>query len=253
MFLYLNGRRVWTELQEADSGGNNGGGDSSDKAEAAFKRLLEKHNNDAAHVAGKLFDENYQYREKIRQLERQVAETQGKLPADGTLVLSAEDSKRWQAYQTLGEPDAVKQGLDERTKLQGDLAVKERESLLRSVADVTKWKPTVLSNLDRIAKAEGKELEFIVREVTVDGKPVKAAFVKEGDKETPAIDYATSAWADFLPALTTVQADPPPAGTRHVTQHHGSSTQGAPDLVTEYLQRQEKARAAEVNPLLPKG
>lgn len=244
MFIYQNGRRIWTELQEADGGGNNGGGEggNTNTIEAAFQRLLDRNKNDGVGLAEKLFTENYTYREKVRQLEGQVTELTGKVPAAGAVVLSGDDVAAWQAYQTLGKPEEIKQGLDERTKIQGDLATKERELLLRNVADAAGYKPTVLSNLDRIAKVEGKELSYDIRDVTADGKTEKVVYVKEGDKELSIAEYATTNWSDYLPSLAVQLVETQQqSGTRYVTQH--ASSNGAEKQTTKTIAQQTLNKA----------
>lgn len=245
MYVYLNGKRVWIELNAADSGGNDGG-DSS----AAFQRLLEKHNNDAARLSEKLFDENFNYRSEIRQLKAQLADAAGKVPGDGAVVLTGDQAQAWTAYQALGKPEEIKQGLDERSQLQGKLTAQERAELLRGIAETTGYKASVLASLDRTAKVEGKSLEFTLRDQTIDGKPSKVAYVKDGDKETALTEYAASAWADFLPALTVATTQTPPTGTRYPAQHAGTPAGGKPDLVADFLLKQEQARAAVKNPLV---
>lgn len=248
MYIYLNGKRVWVELGAADGGGNDSGGGS----DSAFQRLLDRYKNDAMALAEKLFSENYEYRGKIRQLEQQVTDVTGKVPADGAVVLTGEDATAWNTYKALGKPDEIKQGLEERTRLQGKLTEQERSNLLRSVAETAGYKASVLTNLDRIAKAEGKTLAFDVRDVTIDGKAAKVAYVKDGDKETALADYAATNWSDFLPALTTVTTQPQQQqqGQRFVTQHTGSGTQGGNDLVGKFMAQQEELRAKTKNPLL---
>jgi hypothetical protein len=221
---------------------------SSDK-DGAFQRLLDRYKNDGIAMAEKLFSENYAYRTQIRDLERQVLEVQSKAPAEGAIVLTGNDAQTWAAYQALGKPDELKQGLEEKTQLQGKLQNMERETTLRTVAETVGYKAGVLANLDKIAKAEGKALSFDVRETTVDGKTVKAAYVKDGDKELPLTEYATTNWADFIPALT-VQGTQQQSGTRYPAQHAGNGAGGKTDPVEAFLQRQEASRAAVKNPLL---
>ena len=250
MFVYLNGRRGWTELSAPDGGGNDsGGGDdkgiSSDVIKS-FERLLERNGNNANAVAQLLFNENRDLRDAKRDLER-------KLPGDGSLVLTGNDAQTWSAYTALGKPDELKVHLEERTQLQGRLQGMERETVLRSVAETVGYKASVLANLDRMARAEGKALSFDVRDTTVDGKPAKVAYVKDGDKDYPLTDYASANWADFLPSLTvqgTVQTQAQPAGTRYPAQHARSAAGGKTDPVADFIQRQEEARAKVKNPLL---
>lgn len=247
MFIYGMHGRQWVEAP--DGGGNDGGGDK----DAAFQRLLDRYKNDAMALAEKLYGENYAHREQIRQLERNLTEAQGKAPAEGAVILAPADAAVWAAYQALGKPDELRQGLEERTQLQGKLTGMERETLLRSVADVVGYKPSVLANLERIARAEGRTLGFEVKEQTVDGKPVRVAYVKDGDAQTPLADYAQTHWADFMPALSAQSAQggsAPPAGVRYPAQHAGGGAGGKVDLVNEFLQKQETSRAAAKNPLL---
>ena len=249
MFVYMNGRRVWVELSAPDGGGNDSGG-GDDKALPSdviksFERLLERNGGNANAVAMLLFDENKSLREQKRQAE-------GRIPADGSIVLTGADAQSWQAYTALGKPDELKQGLEERSQLQGKLQGMERETTLRSVAETVGYKASVRANLDRMAKAEGKALGFEERETTVDGKPVKVAYVKDGDREAALTDYAASNWADFLPALAAqggAQAQTQ-TGTRYPAQHAGNGQSGKPDPVADFIQRQEEARAKVKNPLV---
>lgn len=240
MFLRMHGRRIWTELNEADKG--TGSGDLPVDVVKSFERLLERHGNSATTVAQLLFTENKELRDKARQLE-------SRLPAEGALVLSGNDVAAWQAYQTLGKPDDIKQGLEERTQLQGQLSGAQRAETLRTVAEAVGFKPTVLTNLDRMAKAEGKELAFTVRDEQRDGKAIKVAYVKDGQTETALTDYAQSNWADFLPALS-AQGTQQPTGTRYPAQHVGSSAQKQDDPVAAFLEKQKANQAAIKNPLL---
>lgn len=242
MFIYgINGRRQWVEVQEADK---DKGGDGEDTALEGMRALLDKHKGDAMAVVGILYNENFRLRESNRQMKDRQA-------PDGAVVLTGEDVQAWTAYQALGKPADLKTAVEERQTLQGKLAGMERETILRNVAEVAGYKPSVLANLDRIAKAEGKTLAFDVRETQQDGKPVRMAYVKDGDKELPIGDYANANWSDFLPALTAVQGNgQQQSGTRFVTQHAGSGTQGRPDPVADFIAKQEEQRKAEKNPLI---
>lgn len=199
--------------------------DGTTGSEAAFQRLLDRYKNDGIALAEKLFAENFTYREEQRQLKQQVSELTAKVPAADATLLTGDDLTAWNTYKALGKPDEIKQGLDERTSLQGKLSAQERDALLRTVAETAGYKASVLANLDRVAKAEGKTLGFELRDTIVDGKTVKVAYVKDGDKDSPLTDYAATNWADFMPSLTTQIAQQQVSGTRYVTQHAGSSTQ----------------------------
>jgi hypothetical protein len=216
---------------EPDRGDNPGGGQSGDPAQG-YQRLLERHNNDALGMARTLYDENFQYRQRIRDLE-------GRLPAQGAVVLPAEDAARWQAYQQLGAVDALTQQLQAAQTAQSELTGLRRDAQLRQVAEVAGYKPAVLGRL-------AGELAMEVREA--EGK--KSVVVKDGDKETPLAEYAQTHWADFLPALQAGQQQPPQSsGTGFVRQDAGGKS---PSSAPDYLKEFQAARDAAVNPLNPK-
>lgn len=235
MFIYLNGRRIWTELNVADSGGNEGGGDT---VAQGLQNLLTRHNNDAMAVVSVLYHDNYQLREDLRN-------TKGKVPAEGALVLTGDDAKAWTDYQQLGKPDDLRKTIGEKDKLQGELGTLQRDGVLRDVAEAAKYKFAVLKDLDGKAK-----LSYTIKEVEQDGAKTKAVFVQpEGGQEQALEAYATATWADYLPALrTTVWTVP---GTRYPAQNAGGKPPGGKaDLVDDFLQRQEASRAAVKNPLI---
>lgn len=229
-------------------------GEGHDSPSRSFQRLLERNNNDATQLATRLFDDNYQARQRIRQLEAQYRELQGKLPGEGSIVLHGEEAQAWQTYRGLGTPDEVKQGLDQRAEYAQRLTGMERQTLLQQVAEQAGYKPGVLAQLDRMAKAQGKDLVFEVREVASEGRQVATPFVKDGEAERPLTEYAAQEWADFLPALTHLPGPPPPPpGVRYPPQHPGG-TGGPPtprSVTDSFLEEQQAKAKAVKNPLLP--
>lgn len=89
--------------------------------------------------------------------------------------ITEEELEKFNKYKELGEVDTISQELQAKQQL-------EYESVLSEVADLSGFKPSVLSKL-------GEGLTFEVRE----GK----AYV--GDKTVE--EYAQENWADFLPSL----------------------------------------------------
>jgi hypothetical protein len=170
---------------DADSGGGSGsGGDPNE----GFKRLLDKHNNDALQIARQLYDDNYREREQNRQLKQQLADLQGKVPSNGSVVLSADDAKALEAYRALGGVDDLKTSIT-------NLATMRKNELLREAAEAHKFKPQVLQRL-------AADLDITVKE-TGDGKDRrKVAYVKDGDKELSLDKYAEREWSDFMPSLS---------------------------------------------------
>jgi hypothetical protein len=171
----------------------------------AFQNRLNKLNGDAMAFATQLFDENYRLREDKRQLNEQLTATQGRLPADGTLVLAPDDAKAYEAYKALGTPKELKDRVDAYPTLEDENKDLKLRDSLREVADVgiggSKLRFSVLE--DRV-KAAGGNIQFSVKEEGRDKR--KVAYVKEGDKETPLEQYAQKNWADYLPSLKAEQA-----------------------------------------------
>lgn len=240
---------------DGSPGGDGGSGGNSD-AEEAFQRRLERNNQDGVALARQLWREVYDYRQELRAAKNEVATLQGKAAPEGAIILTGDDAAAWEAYTTLGAPDEVKQGLDQRAEYAQRLEGLARETLLRQVAEQAGYKPSVLAQLDRMAKAQGRELAFELREVQQDGQTVPTPFVKDGEAETPLADYAAQEWADFLPALAAGQGappsvTPPPPGVRYPPQHPGGNNGAKPKSVAEQFEQEqaEKAKAVK-NPLL---
>lgn len=235
----------WNRLSRyaPDDGGNSGGEGGAaqgggDPIARGIERLLERNGNDANAALLVLYRDNYDLREANRQLKTKV-------PAEGAVVLSAEQAQAWTAYQQLGQPADLQTALSERDQARGDLAKLQRSAAIREAAEVAGYKASVLAGLD--TQAGG--LAYEVREVTdANGAKSRVAYVKaaEGDP-VPLTQFAETQWGDFLPALATT---PPPAqGTPYPAQQQGSRPL-AKDLVAQFQQEQDEVRKAVKNPLL---
>lgn len=163
-----------------------------------FEALAAKHSNDGIGLARNLFDQ-------LQAANAKLSEISGKVPGEGSLVLTAEQAKAWSKYSTLGKPDEVKAWIEEGNTAKGEVAKFAREKVVRTVADVAGFDPDVLATL-------AGDLEFEIADETVKGKTVKVAKVKDGDQSTPLDKYAESKWAKFLPSLKPSTA-PKPLGT----------------------------------------
>jgi hypothetical protein len=247
----------WLRPHYAEDGGADGGErDTSDAgnppADARPKPsdLLARYGKDgdaALRMAERLsavLEDNFKAREKNRQLRDEVAGLRGKAAPEGAVVLSADEAKRWEAYQGLGvEPAAIKAALAERDEARGSLAKLEREKVLRDVADVAGYKPSVLGQLPGSA-----DLAFEIRTVTQDGKSERAVYVKADGKDVPLTEYAQQQWADFRPALRIEQQAA--TGTRYVEQSAGGKPPAPQDMVSKRLEQQAERRKAQTNPLM---
>jgi hypothetical protein len=180
-------------------------------------------------TAALLFQENHQYRERIRQLEQQ-------LPGEGAVVLSGDQAAAWQTYQGLGAPTDVQQRLTAAEQAQNELAGLRRAEQIRGVAEAAGYKPGVLERL-----AEGLTLEL--REDQRDGQTARVPYVVSGESQqqqaTPLADYAQQHWADFLPALRAEQQQQPPqgGGVTYPRQQGGGGQPATSKPVDAYFQR----------------
>lgn len=219
------------------SGGDGGGGKADPPADpaGAFEGLKRRYDNDLGVVAQKLFDENYQYRTRIRDLEAETTDLKGKLPAEGAVVLSGDSAAQWEAYRALGKPDEIKTTLAEGRQL-------KRDGLLRQAADAHGYKPAVLSRL-------AGNLAIELGETEVDGQKKPVAYVVEGETRTQLDQYAQSKWSDFMPSLQPAQSQGGGAGqsngTTFVQQKSGGKATGSGDKVKEFISQQRDAGKLE--------
>jgi hypothetical protein len=194
-------------LFEADKGDAGGGSPAPAPAPdplASFQNLLAR-SSSAEQLANRLFEENHSHRTRIRELE-------AKVPAQGAMVLTAEQAAQWQSYQQLGAPDQVQTTIQKAKKLERDLE-------LRDVASAAGYSVDVLRTL-------AADLAFEVRDEQKDGKPAKAVYVKVDGKDIPAETYAAEQWAAFLPALKPAAVGQPGAPAIGPTNPLGN--RGAP-------------------------
>jgi hypothetical protein len=194
---------------------------AADPAEG-YKKLLEKHNNDAAIVAGKLYDENHSYRQTIRELK-------GKVPADGSMVLNADQAKLWSNYLELGKPEEIVTLKNEHGQFATERQAAAREKFHGEVAEAHGYKVSVLSRL-----IDQDKIELELKDASVNGKTVKVAHVKDGDNLTPLPDYAKAHWGEFLEVLPKTPAVRPigtPRTGANPPKPDGPITPPCPSLV----------------------
>lgn len=182
------------------------GGDSGDGGAVRASDVLNRYgkNDEAAlRLAEKLADaENtlYKLREKNRTLRQDNDALKAKLPADGAVVVPQADAAALDAYRALGTPDTLKQALDAKTTAEGELSTLRRDATLRDVQEATGFDRDVLREI-------GGAWEYTIKQEQIDGKDVRAVYVKDGDQET-RIDQHPKV-VKFLPALKPNAATPP--------------------------------------------
>lgn len=223
------GRLLWnTTGTEGGGGGTPAPAPIPDPTQAFNNLLQNKFNNDALKLASQLFDENFQYRSTIRQLQE-------KAPKDGTLVLSPDDAKEYKKIKDLltnNQLDAktLKETLEKVPALEKSAKELGAMENLRELADIglgdSKLKLSVLKDLV-MNKYPDAEFRFVT-EKDKDGKDVRNAYIKptKDGQESAFSEFADKNLSDYLPALkvTTEQMstppngntpDPPPAGTNN--------------------------------------
>jgi hypothetical protein len=224
---------------------NAGGGTDLAKVLESFNARLAKH-TDATQLAQQLFTENFSLREDKRKLNAKLEAAQGKVPADGSLVLSGEDAKAWEAIKALNlSPDEIKAKLQTSTENEKQLAALKRKELMREVAESEGYKATVLSTLI----AADIPIEF--KEVEKDGKKLKVAHVKVkengADKDIALSDYIQTNHVDFLPALRLEQT----TQNKFVRQESPGRAPSANqyDAIREETKKRQEAQKTESKPL----
>ena len=226
-----------------DDGDDPQGGESSKRPRPSD--LAAQYHNDAMRVSERLaevLDDNYKLREKNRTLTADLATAKANTPADGARVLSKDEAALWEAYTALGAPDALTQQLATAEGAQAELTTLKRGELLRTAGEAAGYKSAVLAKLPSLA---GKDL--VVKDVEIDGKKAKQAFVVADDKEHALAAYITEHDPEFLPWLT-AEAAAKPAGTQFVRQSAGNDTASPLDT---YGKQFQAARDAAPNPLAP--
>lgn len=215
---------AWILTAPDDGGGSGGENDEATLRDAGFQKLATKYNNDATGLAKELYGENYTLRRKNETLKEEVTTLKGRVPTEGSTILTAEQSQQWIAYQALGAPDKVKEAVEERGQLQGKLAGLEREKVLTRAATLAKYDYDVLQQAISMTEAGGKKLEVLVEDVEVNGEKTPTAFVKDGDQKKPLAAYAEETWPKLMVSLalpennTMTQSH----GTPFPAQHQGS-------------------------------
>jgi hypothetical protein len=214
---------------------NSGGGTDLAKVLESFNARLAKH-TDATQLAQQLFTENFTLREDKRKLNARLEAAQGKVPADGALVLTADEAKAWNAIKELNlSPDEIKSKLQSSSESEKELSSLKRKDLMREVAETEGYKASVLSTL------LAADIPVEVKEIDKDGKKLKAAFVKVNGADIALSDYVQTNHADFLPALR-VEQKPDNKFVRQESPGRAPNANRYDQIREEQKQRQEATK-----------
>ncbi len=189
--------KFWLKPFYTEDDGQPQGGDAEGKQRPTD--VLDRYGRDALKLAEKLSEaltDNYSLREKNRALRAEKATLEKSQAPEGATLLTAEDATLWEAYKTLGAPDALKTTLESAQTATQEAQALKREKAITEAAGVAGYKPSVLTRL-----ADGLEIT-----VKPDSKGDKRAYVVKDGAETALEDFASREWSDFLPSLKGTQA-----------------------------------------------
>lgn len=152
-----------------------------------FKSLVSKQGGESD-AALKLYEENYEHRKRIRELEKEIEDANS---------LSDEDAELFKKYKELGDdPEKLKETLENAEESQKELSQLKREKSNSEVAEVLGWNPKVLNRLSD----ENAEYEVKTRK-NDEGEDEKYVVLKTDDGEKDLKEYAKDNWSEMIPAL----------------------------------------------------
>lgn len=224
-------------LYAPDAGGDPGGDVHPEKTKPSD--VLAQYGQDAqaalrmAERVATLMNDNYDLRRKNGDYKTEIDGLNKRVAPEGAVVLSGDDAKRWEAYQTIGKPEDLTKALGDRDAAQQELATLRRDKNLSAAAEAHGYKAAALGKLPSLA---GKEVE--TREIEVEGVKVKRAFVKDEGKETALPDYITAHDPEFMPALAadaTSQQQATGTGMRYPAQQGNGGKPAATNQAKTYI------------------
>lgn len=177
-----------------------------------FKNLLDRYDKDSTALAQKLYDENYNYRQKNKALIAEVDALKEQAIGEDQVAISSSDASALNEYRELGTPEEIKTSLVTLSEKEERLTSLQREAKLAKVSTDYGFNPKVLATL-----TNGNEIV-----IAEDGK----ATIE--DVELRA--YAEANWPDFMSSLVAE-----PVGTRFPEQTGVSGKNKTKDEETQEL------------------
>lgn len=194
----------------------------------SFAELLNQQNGDSNATGILLFNQNEQLRQQLAHAQAQLQTVQGQLPAEGSTTLSAEQTQQWEAYQQLGELDALQQLVTEHATLR-------QERLIQQVAEANEWDTAALSALLTPHLSNGS-LTLTMQQIN----GAEVAQVTAGDNAPmPLTQYVTDHWEPFLPALKGQGK-----GTPYIQQTGGGPPPQPKNVTQDTLDKKYKRKGA---------
>jgi hypothetical protein len=240
-------------------------GKKADAVQGIVDRLTQRYGT-VERALEVLAGENYEYRDQLRTQGEELAALRTKVPADGALVLTADQKKTWDAIVATNVPlDKVAERIKRAGELEAEQAKAAFDKLVETGASSVKFNAEVLKGL---LTDKGYTLEL--RDTIVDGKTSKIPFIRKANDQNAAWEQLTVAaekdFKAYLPALKTLpQGGTGGAGSGGTgggsesvahdfpNQSSASSSQGGGEsgnVVDQFIERSKK-RADRPNPLRP--
>jgi hypothetical protein len=175
-----------------------GGGGAATVVDSSAQKLLQGKVND-------LERDNRKFRERLREYRalgtaEEIKAKLEKVPADGTVAVSADDAKALKAYQELGKPEELKTKIELGVKATMDLAERDRRESALAACRAAGINPEALLKLPGADK-----LKFEVKKEKVDGKDVDVAYVTDtavqGAAPKKLTEHVEATWPEFQSAL----------------------------------------------------
>lgn len=180
--------------------------------------MLTKAGGDPTEAMGTLVNDNYELRNKNRDLRTENDKLKKGTP-EGSVMMSKDDVAEYESYKALGKPKEVGDKLTELGTVKTELGDLKTNTMVRTAAEAHRYKHTVLGDL---VKAKGLTLEMGESEVDVKGekKKVPTAFVVDEAKKTRVElnKVVDEQFGDYIPALVLPEGQGQPTGTPWVSQ-----------------------------------
>lgn len=188
----------WDPFPPRDGDGDGDGDDLDDRIEQNVRRWLA--NNSSEDAVEQLLRDNFEQRDQLRDVRRELKEAREAIPPEDAVVLTGEEAEAWEPVLERGDPEEVASALEERDELSEELTGLRRDRRIDAAADAHGLNA---GPLRRLAEQDGLDVK-LEEEETEDGETVQRAVVTNGDEDADPValeDYAEQNWSDFLPAL----------------------------------------------------
>lgn len=177
------------------------GGPTAEELEQALQNLITKHKGEATDALRVVLADNVDYRAKNAGLKKENTDLQARVPGQGSVVLSPEQARDWEAYRAAGTPDVVRGLATQVTTLttERDGLVNERDTLAGDRTTLATERDGLIKERDELA-TKSTQLEqdnaktarqILLRDVAplAGPRPFKVSVLTDLDERTPGLSY----------------------------------------------------------------